>query len=150
MCSSSKMNVTHVTASQVLISISNFCFPLLFFPPLGHLCYITSIFFFFWYNKSCPLIHLSFLSSLLAVFPFHLFLKAKRCPNKHVFKQTYTSQSQASQNQTFHQNPFSTAVDVVFDLPLPQLYFLVNTSLFYLCLSFSFLPKHLQLSQVAL
>lgn len=147
MCSSSKTNVTHVTASQVLTSSSNFCFPLLSPHPGLSMLYYFNLFL---YNKSCPLIHLSFSSSLLAVFSFHLFLKAKWCPSKRVFKHTHTSQSQASQNQTFYQNPLLTAVGVIFDLPVPQLYFFVNTSLFYLDLSFSFLPKHLQQSQVAL
>lgn len=75
------------------------------------------------YSKSCPLIHLSFSSSLLAVFPFHLFLKAKWCSNKHTHIQTHTSQSQTLQNQSFHQNPFLTTVDIIFGSSFPQLCF---------------------------
>lgn len=102
------------------------------------------------YSKSCPLIHLSFSSSLLAVFPFHLSLKAKWCSNKHTHIQTHTPQSQALQSQFFYHNPFSATVDIIFGLLLPQLCFLVNTFLLDLDLSLSLLPKYPQQSQLAL
>lgn len=106
-------------------------------------------FHLFLYSKTCPLIHLSFSSSLLAVFLFHLFWKQNGALI-NTFIQTHTTKSQAFQNQSFHQNPLLTTVDVIFGLPLPPLCSLVNTSLFYPDLSFSFLPKYLQQSQVAL
>lgn len=147
MCSSSKMNVTHVTTFQVLRSISNFPFPLLFFFSRQSMLYYFNLSL---YSKSCPLIHLSFSSSLLAVFPFHLFLKAKWHSHKHTYTRTHTAQSQVFQDQYLHQNPLLTRVDIIFGLSLPQLCFLVNTLLLYLDLSFSCLPNYLHWSQVVL
>lgn len=136
MCSSFKMNVTHVTTSQVLRSISNFPFPLLFFFSRLSMLYYFNLSS---YSKSCPLIHLSFSSFLLAVFPFHPFLKAKWCSNKHTHTQAHTSQSQVLQNQSFHQSSFSTTVDIILgssllsSAPWSTLYFLNQICLSHCC-----------------
>lgn len=87
MFSSLKMNVTHVITSQVLRSISNFPFPLLFFLSRLSMLYYFNLSS---YSKSCSLIHLSFSSSLLAVFLFHVRLKAKWYPNTHTHIYTGT------------------------------------------------------------
>lgn len=147
MCLSSKMNVTHVTTSQVFRSISNFPSPLLFFSSRLSILYYFNLSL---YSKSCPLIHLSFSSSLLAVFPFHLFLKAKWCSNKHTHIPTHTTQSSAPQDQSFHQNPLLTAADIIFGLSHLRLASLVNTYLLYLDLSFSCSLRYCLWSQMVL